>query len=132
MHRSRVCSLILDSDDLETNLAFWSAALGIDNWGIDGPEDNYGVLKEDVGGLHFELQRVPEPKTAKSRLHLDIETDDVAAEVARLEALGARRIEEHHWSNTHWWVMQDPCGNEFCVSSVQSRESWPGDAHRWG
>jgi glyoxalase superfamily protein len=111
MHRSRVCNLIIDSDNLEANLAFWSAALGVDHWELDGPDDNYGVLKENVGGLHVELQRVPEPKTAKSRVHLDIETDDVDAEVVRLKGLGARRAEEHKGSRTRWWVMQDPCGN---------------------
>jgi predicted enzyme related to lactoylglutathione lyase len=130
MHRSRVCNLIIDSDDLEANLAFWSAALGVENWGLDGPEDNYGVLKEDIAGLHVELQRVPESKTAKSRIHFDIETDDVDAEVARLEALGARRVEEHPGGRTRWWLMQDPCGNEFCVTSVQS-EAWPKDVRTW-
>ena len=130
MHSSRVCNLIIDSDDLETNLAFWSAALGVDNWGLDGPDDNYGVLKEEVAGLHIELQRVPERKTSKSRIHFDRETDNVAAEVARLEALGAQRIEEHSGGKTHWWVMQDLCGNEFCVTSVQS-DSWPREARPW-
>ncbi|MBJ7607970.1 MAG: VOC family protein [Candidatus Dormibacteraeota bacterium] len=130
MHRTRVCSLIIDSDDLESNLDFWSAALGVDNWGLDGPEDNHGVLREDVAGLHMELQRVPEPKTAKNRVHFDIETDDVEAEVCRLEALGARRVEQHSSGQTHWWVMQDPCGNEFCVTSVQS-PAWPKGAHSW-
>ncbi len=130
MHRSRVCNLIIDCNDLETNLAFWSAALGVDHWALDGPEDNYGVLKEDVAGLHVELQRVPESSIAKSRIHFDIETDDVAAEVARLEALGAHRVEEHQGGRTNWWVMQDPCGNEFCVTSVQS-DAWPKDVRSW-
>lgn len=130
MHHSRVCNLIIDSHDLETNLAFWSAALGVDNWGLDGPEDNQGVLKDDIAGLHVELQRVPEPKAAKSRIHLDIETDDVAAEVIRLEALGARTVQEHQGVRTHWWVMQDPCGNEFCVTSIQS-DAWPKDVRSW-
>ena len=88
------------------------------------------MLKEDVADLHVELQRVPEPKTAKTRIHFDIETDDVAAEVARLEALGARPVEEHAGSKTRWWVMQDPCGSEFCVTSVQS-EAWPKKARSW-
>ena len=130
MHRSRVTNLIIDSDDLERNLAFWSAALGIDNWGLDGPEDNYGVLKESVGGLHVELQRVPERKTAKNRVHLDIETDDVDAEVHRLEELGATRVEEHRGARVRWWIMQDPCGNEFCVTGVQS-DAWPEGARSW-
>jgi hypothetical protein len=89
VHRSRVCSIIIDCDDLEAGLAFWTQALGVETWDLDGPDDQYGVLKENVGGLHVELQRVPERKTAKNRMHLDIETDDVEAEVRRLESLGA-------------------------------------------
>jgi predicted enzyme related to lactoylglutathione lyase len=63
------------------------------------------------------LQAVPEPKTAENRMHLDIDTPDLEAEVARLEALGARRLEagvrsEH---GTNWVIMADPEGNDFCV-----------------
>jgi predicted enzyme related to lactoylglutathione lyase len=57
------------------------------------------------------LQKVPEPKTCKSRMHIDFEADDIDAEVRRLESLGARRVQQQK----SWWVMHDPCGNEFCV-----------------
>ena len=126
MHRSRVCSIIIDCDDLEAGLAFWTRALGVEAWDLDGPDDPYGVLKENVGGLHVELQRVPERKTAKNRVHLDIETDDVEAEVRRLEALGARRQQQVK----RWWVMEDPCGNEFCVIPAASPE-FPRQARTW-
>jgi hypothetical protein len=72
---------------------------------------------------------VPELKTAKTRIHLDIETDDVEKEVRRLEALGARR---QQMTGT-FWVMEDTSGNEFCVVRIQSNvfaelaRSWTGD-----
>jgi hypothetical protein len=69
---------------------------------------------------------VPESKTAKTRVHLDIETDDVEAEAQRLEALGARRREMIEG----WWVMEDPCGNEFCVVPVQA-EDFPKHTRAW-
>ena len=63
------------------------------------------------------LQAVTEPKTTKNRMHFDIETPDVDAEVARLEAIGARRLEAEarHEHGTTWVVLADPEGNEFCV-----------------
>jgi hypothetical protein len=72
------------------------------------------------------LQKVPEGKTAKVRVHIDIETDDVEAEVRRLEALGAGRQE----TVEGWWVMEDPCGNEFCVVPIQSGD-FPTGARQW-
>jgi hypothetical protein len=63
------------------------------------------------------LQRVPEAKVAKSRIHLDIETDDVGAEVARLEGLGARRTVP---VDENGWVLEDACCNEFCVLSPRT------------
>ena len=104
-------------------MRFWSAALGAE---VQGRNDTYARLEHVCGELRFLLQRVPEPKTCKARVHLDIEADDVEAEVRRLEALGARRqefVEE-------WWVMLDPCGNEFCV--VPDRSDWfESSAHVW-
>jgi predicted enzyme related to lactoylglutathione lyase len=107
--------LVLDCADPERLAAFWSEALGYTTLGGAG---NY-VLLVDLEGSRPKLllQRVPEPKAGKNRMHLDIETPGVDAEVARLEALGARRlvddaVAEH---GTRWVVMADPEGNEFCV-----------------
>ena len=63
------------------------------------------------------LQRVSDPKTTKNRMHIDIDSDDLDADVARLEAIGARRIEgESRFEHScRWVVMADPEGNEFCV-----------------
>jgi predicted enzyme related to lactoylglutathione lyase len=107
--------LVLDCADPDALAAFWSEALGMQNVGVVG---NYVVLVSSSGTLpRFLLQRVEEPKSAKNRMHLDIETPHVDEEAGRLEALGARRLEagmrtEHGFS---WMVMADPEGNEFCV-----------------
>ena len=119
MHQSRLGSIVIDCDDLKAGVAFWSAVLGLEEGDRDG---NYVDLRGNIGGLRILLQKVPEKKTAKSRIHLDIETDDVDAEVKRLEALGARRRERP--------VMEDPCGNEFCVISPET-EGFPERARTW-
>ena len=107
--------LVLDCADPHRLATFWTEALGYSKAGSAG---SYVVLvAPDGDSPKLLLQAVTEPKTAKNRMHLDIEIPDVDAEVARLEALGARRLEpevrtEH---GTHWVVMADPEGNEFCV-----------------
>lgn len=106
--------LVLDCADPDRLAEFWSAALGYTTLGGAG---SY-VLLVDEGGTQPKLllQRVPEPKTRKNRMHLDIECHDVAGEAVRLEALGATRVEgpmSEHGST--WIVMHDPEGNEFCV-----------------
>jgi predicted enzyme related to lactoylglutathione lyase len=111
----RAIGLVLDCADPERLAAFWAPALGYANVGEAGA---YVVLFPDARpGPKLLLQRVSEPKTVKNRMHLDIETPDVAAEAARLEGLGARRVqaEEMHEHGSTWIVMADPEGNEFCV-----------------
>jgi catechol 2,3-dioxygenase-like lactoylglutathione lyase family enzyme len=115
MHHSRLHSVMMDANDLETATRFWSAALGMEIAELE-PGSAYARIESPIEGLTIELQRVPEPKTCKSRVHLDIETDDVEAEVHRLEGLGAHRREHIH----DFWVMDDPSGNEFCVVPIQS------------
>jgi len=111
--------LVLDCADPEALALFWSEALGVQRLGAAG---NYVLLapasSSSAGVLpKLLLQRVDEPKVAKNRMHLDIETPDVEGEVARLEAIGARRLEASARSElgSHWVVMADPEGNEFCV-----------------
>jgi predicted enzyme related to lactoylglutathione lyase len=111
----RAISLVLDCADPERLAAFWAPALDYANLGGAGA---YVVLLPNATpGPKLLLQRVPEPKTVKNRMHLDIETPDVAAEAARLEGLGAQRVqaEEMHEHGTTWILMADPEGNEFCV-----------------
>ena len=117
MHRSRLAGFIIDcqGSDPEGAASFWSAALGLDSLGRDpvGAEgDNYVRLDAAARDLVVEVQSVSHP----SRVHLDIEADDVEAELKRLEQLGARRVEQIRT----WWVMEAPTGQRFCVVRAKS------------
>ena len=108
-------SLVLDCLDPQALAGFWAPALG---YLEVGSVENYTLLMPDgAAGLHLLLQRVPEDKRGKNRMHLDIHTADIETEAARLEQLGARRVEtEQRSEHGHAWVlMADPEGNEFCV-----------------
>ena len=110
--------LVLDCADPDALAEFWSAAIGYTTLGGAG---SYVLLVDEAGQQpKLLLQRVAEPKSGKNRMHFDIETPTVDAEVVRLEALGARRIEaeaiEEH--GNRWVVMADPEGNEFCVCNA--------------
>jgi predicted enzyme related to lactoylglutathione lyase len=107
--------LVLDCRDPARLAPFWAAALGYVSLGEAGA---YVVLLPDGRpGPKLLLQQVPEPKSAKNRMHLDIDAADIEAEAARLEALGATRVEHDqiHEHGTSWILMADPEGNEFCV-----------------
>ena len=106
--------LVLDCADPQRLAAFWSEAIGYTTLGSAG---SYVMLVDESGQRpKLLLQGVPEAKTAKNRMHFDIETPDVDAEVARLEQLGASRAEDARVEHgTRWVVMSDPEGNEFCV-----------------
>ncbi|MFJ1757936.1 VOC family protein [Kitasatospora sp. NPDC088134] len=82
------------------------------------PEDPYDEQSGVGKGRRILFQDVPEPKAGKNRLHIDVHSDGRLQEtVARLEALGATRVEEHDQGPVgHWWVLRDPEGNEFCVA----------------
>ena len=93
---------------------FWAEALG---WRITEEQADEVVLEppeEDQTGLDLLFVLVPEQKTVKNRVHLDLRPDDQAAEITRLEALGARRVHDRD-DDASWVVMADPEGNEFCV-----------------
>ena len=114
MHHSRISAFVLDCqvDDLKAAAEFWSKALGrpIANADQDG-DGKYAELKTGADEPFLLLQRVDHA----ARMHLDIETDDIDAEVARLESLGATRVE----FVKRWWVMQAPTGHRFCVVRKQ-------------
>jgi Glyoxalase-like domain len=106
--------LTLDCTDPDTLATFWAAALGYHRPAAEF--EGYVALEPPAPGLPpLTLQRVPEPKTAKNRLHLDLLVAHVDAEVARLQALGAHRLADHSGYGTQWSVLSDPEGNEFCV-----------------
>jgi len=116
MHKSRLSGFIIDCQtaDLETAATFWSGALGMGIGPTSGADNNYVQLDDRLRELHVEVQSVDHP----SRVHLDIETDDIEAEVRRLEALGASRVKQVHT----WWVMQAPTGQRFCVVRPQAAD----------
>lgn len=103
----------LDCCDLDREADFWQAAAGLQVQGRIG--DRYVALRGH--GVALTLQRVPEPKTAKNRLHLDLLVDDVEDELVRLESLGASRLTPtaRREYGQIWYVLADPEGNEFCV-----------------
>lgn len=114
MHRSRLAGFIIDcqTPDLEAAADFWSKALGLPRRKLQDPQDAaYIKLQSDSMGLDIEVQQVDH----SSRVHLDIETDDIDAEVRRLEALGAKRLKQVRT----WWVMEAPTGHRFCVVRPQ-------------
>ena len=125
MHYSRLCALLIDckTSDVDEAALFWGAALGRP---VDtkhrGSRGNYRMLETPPDEPIVQIQRVDH----ESRVHIDIETDDIAAEVARLEKLGARVSERLE----RWVVMQAPTGQRFCVVRVQ-RPGFPKNANRW-
>ena len=125
MHHSRLCALLIDcrTSNLDEAALFWAEALGRP---VDphhpGTRGNYRMLETPPNELSVQIQRVEH----ESRVHIDIETDDIPAEVARLERLGAivdKRMER-------WVVMRAPTGQRFCVVRVQ-RAGFPGNATAW-
>ena len=117
MHKSQLAGFIIDCEttDLQAAGAFWAGALGMQAQALPGTEgEHYLRLVDPNLDLHIEVQTVTHP----SRVHLDIETDDVEAEVQRLERLGAHRIGQVQT----WWVMEAPTGQRFCVVSKPAAE----------
>lgn len=125
MHKSKLAGFIIDceSTDLQSSAGFWGAALGMRLNQLPSDEaDRYVRLVDGHIDLHIEVQRVNHP----SRVHLDIETDNIAAEVARLETLGAKQVGALHT----WVVMQAPTGHRFCVVRAGS-EDFNTQATEW-
>ncbi|MBO0811414.1 MAG: VOC family protein [Microlunatus sp.] len=131
-HRSRLCHLVIDVEDLDEGVTFWSAALDATNEPLlDTSNKIYRRLRLPDSDIRILLQRTDDPKIKKERMHLDLETDNVEAEVQRLEALGAKRWDHQHERGYDFWVMRDPWGNEFCVLQTNfeqllgARRPWP-------
>lgn len=126
MHKSRLGTLVIDceTDDLDGEAEFWAGALGckVITRNKEPGDENYRRLDGDASQPKMLLQRVSHP----SRVHLDIETDDIDAEVARLERLGARKVEKVHY----FWVLEAPSGHRFCVVNPQ-RPDFEGNANVW-
>lgn len=125
MHKSRLGTLVIDclTDDLEKEADFWSAVFG---FGIqrryEPGDENYILLEAPLTEPKMLLQKVDHP----SRVHIDIETNDIEREVERLEGLGAKRLMKVR----DWWVMEAPSGHRFCVVKPQ-RDDFEKLANVW-
>lgn len=121
-----LAAVTVDCEDAQIVARFWAAAL-------DRPLDpkpsrdfaSIGMVEHrDPAGWRLDgeqtwlFQRVPEPKSAKNRMHVDMATADRDAEVARLVGLGATKVADMNEWGYEWTVLQDPEGNEFCVAQI--------------
>lgn len=124
-HRSRLCAALVDVPraDYERTVEFWGGALDRPGQPEEGDPD-YTEFGEPTPGMLFMVQAVDDET---SRIHLDIETDDIEAEVARLSGLGASVVERIEG----WVVMRDPVGVVFCVVAVQVPEPFAAAATTW-
>ena len=125
MHKSRLAGLIIDchTNDLDAAARFWGEALGAPPKTPDaGDSPSYLNLQVPAGEPYLEVQVVEH----ESRVHIDIEADDIEAEVARLESLGAKRIA----AIRDWVVLESPTGQRFCVVPVV-RAGFEENANRW-
>ena len=111
----QLANVTLDCADALAVGTFWSAALGrpLD---ADGTGDFASIGAGDEQRTGWFFIRVPEPRTTKNRVHVDLRADDREAEVARLEGLGAKRLADHDQQGMHWTTLADVEGNEFCIA----------------
>ena len=124
-HYSRLSKVVIDVPPAEHNreLAFWSAAAGPPLARFERHPEYHGAA---LHGQEFWLlvQRLGQDQ---ARVHIDIHTDDLPAEIARLEKLGAERVRQVH----SWQVMRDPAGLLFCVIPESPGTLDNGNARRW-
>jgi predicted enzyme related to lactoylglutathione lyase len=118
----RLYSVLIDATDPKALGEWWARALGWEVTFADGDEVDVAAGK-DAGGKDLEpiltFLEVPEKKTTKNRLHIDLAPDDRDAEVERLLAMGATRADVGQADDVSWVVLADPEGNEFCVLSAR-------------
>jgi predicted enzyme related to lactoylglutathione lyase len=117
--------VVIDCSDLDRSAEFWTSVLG---YVRDGTATGryQTLLPADSKGAEILLQRVPEEKQAKTRVHLDLRTRELEPEMERVAGLGARvltdqPVAEYGW---RWHVLADPDGNEFCVLQPPASH-WP-------
>jgi len=125
MHRSRLSTFVIDCkvDDLAPAAEFWSKALNRTLAPAKPDAPDYRALGAVEGAPTLVIQRVEHD----SRIHLDIECDDLEAEVARLEQLGATRLRKVKY----WWLMQAPTGHVFCVTDRRRPLAGKPDTNEW-
>jgi hypothetical protein len=124
-HYSRLSKVVIDvaHADHDRELAFWNAATGLPLLQFGQHPEYHGAA---LHGQQFGLliQRLDD---GPAKVHLDIHTDDLAAEMTRLERLGAQRVQQAH----SWWVMRDPAGLMFCVIPEPPGTLDDDNASRW-
>jgi len=122
---TRIQTISFDAHDPRAQARWWAEALG---WRVTDEDDDESVIEPPAGspedGVAADILflAVPEDKAVKNRIHLDLRPDDQAAEVARYEALGARRVDVGQADDVTWVVMADPEGNEFCLLRALTAE----------
>jgi hypothetical protein len=124
VHHSHIAKIVIDAPDSvhDTELAFWSGATGQALRRFERRPEYHGA--DLPGGFSLLVQRLD---AGGCRVHVDIHTDDLDAEVARLERLGATRVEQVD----RWWVMRDPAGLPFCVIPAAVGSLDETNSHRW-
>jgi predicted enzyme related to lactoylglutathione lyase len=118
----RIRNIGIDTNDVDRTVAFWQAATGyVERARIS----DYVLLADPHGqGANVLVQRVPERRSGKNRLHLDLAVDDVDTAAETLVGLGATRLRRFDEPGDTWVVLTDPDGNEFCV--CQNEPKIPG------
>lgn len=112
----RLIATTIDCNDLQTMTRFWSELLGVPSQ-IHEP---FGFLAHpEERKVTLWLQRVPEPRVGKNRVHLDLVADDLGATLARIDELGGGVGDEHGWEDFRWQTCTDPEGNVFDVMQAQ-------------
>jgi predicted enzyme related to lactoylglutathione lyase len=109
-------NVVIDVADHGAVVPFWAEALG---WTVHPINDQFIGLRapaDQAIGFDILFQKVPEPKVAKNRAHIDFDADDMEAEVKRLVRLGGSKLAEHSLGTFRWTVVADPEGNELCVT----------------
>lgn len=115
---SKWWSVEVDCADHRAQARFWASVF---DWQfMSESDDEIAIAKDENSWPGMVFSNVPEAKTVKNRLHIDLNPDDQAAEVARLEGLGAKRVDIGQ-GDVRWVVMSDPEGNEFCVLTPRAQ-----------
>jgi predicted enzyme related to lactoylglutathione lyase len=120
---SRLSILAIDAVHPRVVADFWCAVLDWDV--VEDTADGVSIAPRDGDGPTIDVLAVPEPKTVKNRLHLDLRADGTSTdeELARLLGLGARRADVGQGPDVSWTVLADPEGNEFCLLSRTAQEA---------
>ena len=108
----RIHNVGIDCNDLRGMSEFWQAVTG---YKTESSGDDHVFMKAEDGSFGLFMQKVPEVRTEKNRLHLDLVVDDLDASVAEVTGLGAKELARHGESGEDWVLLADPEGNEFCL-----------------